>query len=305
VAGRSGKAVNPISGKGCADSKRLIFCGARGFMVVSVTDIQPLYHFSLFSGIGGIDLAAEWAGFTTVGQCELADYPTKILEKHWPNVPRWRDIRDVTAESVRKAGIRTIDLISGGFSCQPYSLAGKRKGAADDRYIWPEMRRVINELKPSWVLGENVAGIIYLGLDQVLSDLENMGYEFPRAIDKTPIVFDIPACAVNAEHIRHRIWILAHSNEQRCFSGQNETRMAYKTSARRPEKGSWMLRGFRGRSGRIWQAPESSFERVDYGIPSELDRLRALGNAVDPRQVYPILKAIADVEAMLRNQAKV
>lgn len=313
-------------------------------------EAAKLTHLSLFSGIGGLDLAAEMAGFLTVGQCEWADYPTKVLEKHWPDVPRWRDIRTLTGESFHeKTRLRTVDIISGGFPCQPFSVAGKRRGKEDDRYLWPEMLRVISELRPAWVVGENVAGIVNMALDQVYADLENEGYAVQALI--------IPACAVDAPHRRDRCVIVAYCNNRQRIT-EDETIQAGRTpvgyggedvahtesirlqrewsggdqiGGTRPEKAqserrcdvlsdtdngcrtlrrdgelpaveetatSWA--DHRGRAAEYaageWWPTEPNVGRVANGVPSRVDRLKCLGNAVVPQQFYPIFQAIADIE---------
>ena len=255
---------------------------------------MELTHFSLFTGIGGIDLAAEWAGFETVGQCEWADYPTKVLEKHWPDVPKWRDIRSVTAENFyERTGLRTVDLISGGFPCQPFSNAGNRKGKDDDRYLWPEMLRVIQELQPIWVVGENVPGILNMGVEECLLQLEDIGYSGG--------VLLIPASAVGASFIGNRVFIVASSYSER-RRGMDKS-IGIKASNEYIE----MLNEWETRQNNLpldmagfFTSPSSRVKRNDNGLSEGVDRLKCLGNAVVPQQVYPILQAIADIENELR-----
>lgn len=187
--------------------------------------MKHLTHLSLFSGIGGLDLAAERAGFRTVGQCEFADYPYQVLCRHWPDVPKWRDICTLSGgDFYDRTGLRTVDVLSGGFPCQPFSVAGKRRGTEDDRYLWPEMLRVIKELRPAWVVGENVAGIINMALDQVLSDLEAQGYETRT--------FVIPACGVDAPHRRDRVAIISYNNAIRRSVRGSERKRIYRDKTR-------------------------------------------------------------------------
>ena len=250
---------------------------------------KRLTHFSLFTGIGGIDLAAEWAGFESVGQCEWADYPTKVLEKHWPDVPRWRDVRDVTDESIQERGIEEVTLLSGGFPCQPHSLAGRRKASADERDLWGEFARIICEVRPKWVLGENVPGLLssengrFFG--RILRDLDEMGYSVEWCC--------FPAHTVGAVFSRTRVFIIASPH---CNGLQRDLQKSFKThephSIQRPP--SENIRAALS----LWNGEVTNTNgiRISNGIPNWMDRLKCLGNAVVPQQVYPILKCIADIE---------
>lgn len=164
-------------------------------------------HASLFSGIGGFDLAAEWMGWENIFHCEIAEFPRKILKYHFPKSICYEDIKKT--DFTKHQG--EIDIISGGFPCQPYSNAGQRRGKEDDRHLWPEMLRVIREIQPRFVVGENVAGLLSwnngMVFHEIITDLENEGYETQA--------FLIPACATNAPHRRDRVWFVAHSNNAR------------------------------------------------------------------------------------------
>ena len=172
---------------------------------VQAAVMPSLTHGSLFSGIGGFDLAAEWMGWENEFHCEWNPFGQKILKHYWPNAKTYEDITK-TDFTIHRG---TIDVLSGGFPCQPYSSAGKRKGKEDERHLWPEMLRAIREIQPTWVVGENVRGLTNwnggMVFDEVQADLENEGYEV------TP--FLLPACAVNAPHRRDRIWFVAYANK--------------------------------------------------------------------------------------------
>jgi DNA (cytosine-5)-methyltransferase 1 len=179
-------------------------------------------HGSLFSGIGGFDLAAEWCGWENVFHCEWNTFGQKVLKHHFPNSISYNDITK-TDFSIHRG---SIDIISGGFPCQPYSSAGKRLGKEDERHLFPEMLRAIREIQPSWVVGENVRGLTNwnggLVFDEVQTDLEAEGYEV--------LPFLLPACAVGAPHRRDRIWFIAYSNRNRLHrcNGKYEVRSTYR-----------------------------------------------------------------------------
>lgn len=170
-------------------------------------------HGSLFSGIGGFDLAADWMGWKNVFHCEWNEFGRRVLNYYWPEAESFEDI---TKTDFRKYAEK-IDILTGGFPCQPYSQAGKRLGKEDDRHLWPEMLRAIREIKPRYVVGENVLGIVNwnggLVFEEVCADLEAEGYEVQ------PII--LPAAGVNAPHQRYRVWFVAHRCKCGCGYGCN------------------------------------------------------------------------------------
>jgi DNA (cytosine-5)-methyltransferase 1 len=307
-----------------------------------------LTHMSLFTGIGGIDLAAEWAGFKTIGQVEIDDYATKVLDKHWPDVARFGDVRGVTGETINelvayaervsvRAGLcedeprgerrgrsgdgdcARLTVLSGGFPCQPFSTAGKRQGTLDSRNLWPEFRRLIGEARPRWVVAENVPGLFSIDsgrvFGEVVADLAEMGYSVGWSC--------YGAVDVGAPHRRNRVFIVAHTKElpgdgvgdsgtdqandgiNRLHSqdrGSGGIMADTKRGAIRPGlcKGIqgeewWGRLGDGGVQGKCW-AVEPSVGRVAHGVPSRVDRLKCLGNAVVPQQIYEVFRGIAEHE---------
>ena len=182
---------------------------------------MKLKHLDLFSGIGGFSLGLEaTGGFETVAFCDIEEFPRKVLQKHWPYVKQYKDIKELNYEKLKADGIGPIDILTCGYPCQPFSVAGRKKGEKDPRHLWPDCFRLIKECRPSFVIGENVAGHIKLGPDTVLQDLESEMY--------SARCFSISASSVGANHQRERVWIVAYSernyhfNEEQRVNGEEE-----------------------------------------------------------------------------------
>ena len=288
-------------------------------------------HLDLFSGIGGFALAAQTVygkNYENIGFCDNDRFCQQVLKKHWPNAKIYDDIKTLTyAGSAQSGGLpddereeipktrRGCDLITGGFPCQPFSQAGRRKGTADDRHLWPEMLRVIREFKPTWVVAENVRGLTTWGggvvFEQVCADLEAEKYDVQA--------FIIPAVGLDAPHRRERVWFVAHA----VHSGPWEqdargitTKSRLPSEYRQSDNTAGQLGGTNNnwgdeRSARDWKSdwPEVAAElcRVDDGVPAGMDglkltgpghraaRLKALGNAIVPQvamQLFTAMKAL-------------
>lgn len=313
---------------------------------------------SLFSGIGGLDVAFECAGGRVVAMCEQDHFCKKVLRKHWPGMNIMNDVKEVRGED-----FSGIDIIFGGFPCQPFSVAGHQKGKEDDRYLWPEFSRLVREARPRWVVAENVPGILSIAADDICQDLERAGYEVG--------IFNFEALSVGAPHRRARIFFVAHAGRgmrQRCAvsgevrgipkvgatigverSGDPSLSDAYSTGQLQPQghveelRGRssypcnediadadsqrceeqrfglsgkqklgrlersrwWSAKSGMGRvadglppwvDGSIWGCEPEDVPRVSRGVPDRVSRLKALGNAVVPKQAYMVFKAVIEAD---------
>jgi DNA-cytosine methyltransferase len=236
---------------------------------------------SLFTGIGGFDLAAETLGWNILFQSEIDEYCIKVLEKQFPNVVRYGNINEIKATKYRGH----VDVVVGGFPCQPFSNAGLQQGAEDPRFLWPQMYRVIRECRPTWVVAENVLGLISnadgLVFEQVCADLESEGYKVQP--------FVIPTAGKDSFQERKRVWIIAclnsiRSSEDKVTPGEHFK--AFRQTKKQLPNCTYFESWFQ--SIRHY----SEMDGVVYGIPDWMDRTHALGNAIDPRIAYEILITI-------------
>jgi len=275
---------------------------------------EKLKHLDLFSGIGGFALGLEsTGGFETVGFCDNEPFAQKVLKKHWPDVPCFGDVRDVGRDT---DGLGAVDIITGGFPCQPFSVAGKQD-PNDNRQLWPEMFRIIKEIRPTYVIGENVRNLISIRegvvFEQVCTDLEGEGYEVQT--------FILSASSQNAPHQRYRCWIVAHANntgnrtsrsrtdknrekEVKGWKEQPQSKPSrYSEDVANSDNARWEKQWWQESAQeeqqtsqcRSWWSVEPSVGRVAHGIPNRVDRLKGLGNAVVPQIPAVLGRAILEV----------
>jgi DNA (cytosine-5)-methyltransferase 1 len=289
--------------------------------------MKPLTVGSLFAGIGGFDLGFERAGFEIKWQVEIDPFCRRVLEKHWPHVRRYEDVREVYgygtygyegAHERRFCALDRVDVIVGGFPCQPVSLAGARRAQSDERWLWPDFARLVGELRPGYVVVENVPGLLTAGFGIVIGDLAALGYDAEWEC--------LPARAFGAPHIRERVWIVAYPGSER----QQEWRESDSESARgrevqlrrdpcgcgtnvadanraRPQE-RFVFRGVPGQARCDdyrqdaavggWWSVEPNVGRVADGVSARVDRLRGLGNAIVPQIAEWIARRILEAEGL-------
>ena len=277
---------------------------------------MKLRHFDVCSGIGGFALGFRWAALSEpVAFCEIDEYCQKVLAKNFPNTPIFNDVKELVNEEAKPESTRTIpdhDILTAGYPCQPFSVAGKRRGEEDPRNIWPYVYEIVKRKHPTWCVFENVYGHVAMGLDKVLNEMEMEGY--------TTQTFIVPACSLDAPHLRNRLWIVAntpstglerqseHSPSISC-SGQKRSKSRSETSrenamadtqcmGREPrseereeftgeeshgESDHRSSNGSEEERARNWWQFEPNVGRVAYGVSSRVDRLRGLGNAIVPQ----------------------
>jgi DNA (cytosine-5)-methyltransferase 1 len=281
-------------------------------------------HVDICSGIGGFALGFQWAELSSpVLFCDIEPWSRKILAKHWPDVPIAEDVKELANDP--DGLIPDCDILTAGYPCQPFSLAGERRGTEDDRHIWPYIFSIIQRKRPSWCVFENVYGHVSMGLDEVLSDLEGEGYAARP--------FIVPACAADAPHRRDRVWIIARnvayadnrhrSRKVKGILDQSDRQTSNRSSRRGEDVADSNSAGLQGRQnardisqsraqrnkqsarrserpdGQNWK-PEPPVGRVANGIPRRVDRLKGLGNAIVPQiamRIGQTIKAVHDIPA--------
>lgn len=251
---------------------------------------MPLDHLDLFSGIGGFALAAKWCGFNTVAFCEKDSFCKKVLNKNFPGLIIFNDIKEMNFS-------KKIDITTAGFPCQPFSQAGNKKGINDPRYLWKETFRIIKDVRSTWVILENVCGIVHMELENILFDLENEGYETGA--------FILPACSSNAPHRRDRVWIVAYNNSFRINNRIDNFKIRYIQ-----ENFKWYLEKIQSQweqfkpdswktyKNRDWFEYNTRIMRENDGLSRQLDkdRIKSLGNSIVPQVIFPIMKLIYELE---------